>query len=99
MRLSCLTDPAIDLVADASTLINLNASGQVRAVLAAIPNPLLVTDMVMGELQEDNRSGRRDADILAGLISEGLIRPCEGRRAQGWNFRTAGRRTKRRYAR
>jgi predicted nucleic acid-binding protein len=73
MRLSCLTDPAIGLVADASTLINLNASGQVRAILAAIPNPLLVTDVVMGELQQDNRSGRRDADILAGLISEGLI--------------------------
>jgi predicted nucleic acid-binding protein len=73
MRLSCLTDPAIGLVADASTLINLNASGQVRAILAAIPNPLFVTDVVMAELQEDSRSGRRDADILAGLISEGLI--------------------------
>ena len=63
MRLSCLTDPAIRLVADASALINLNASGQVRAILAAIPNPLLVTDVVMGELQEDSRSGRRDADL------------------------------------
>ena len=28
----------------------------------------------MGELQEDGRSGRRDADLLAGLINEGLIR-------------------------
>lgn len=74
MRLSCLTDPAIGLVADASALINLNASGQVRAILAAIPNPLLVTDVVMGELQEDSRSGRPDADLLAGLINEGLIR-------------------------
>src|ERR1700680_1462655 len=74
MRLSCLTDAAIGLVADASALINLNASGQERAILAEIPNPLLVTDVVMGELQEDSRSGRRDAEFLAGLISEGLIR-------------------------
>jgi predicted nucleic acid-binding protein len=74
MRLSCLTNPAIEIVADASTLINLNASGQMRAILSALPNVLLVTDVVMGELQEDSRSGRRDAHLLAGLISEELIR-------------------------
>jgi len=74
MGLSCLTDPAIDIVADASTLINLNASGQVRAIVPALPNALLVTDVVLGELQENSRRGRRDADLLNGLISEGLIR-------------------------
>jgi predicted nucleic acid-binding protein len=74
MGLSCLTDPAIDIVADASTLINLNASGQVRAMVSALPNALLVTDVVLGELQEDSRSGRRDAHLLSGLISEGLVR-------------------------
>jgi hypothetical protein len=74
MGLSCLTNSGIDIVADASTLINLNASGQVRAIVSALPNAFLVTDVVLGELQEDNRSGRRDADLLTRLISEGLIR-------------------------
>jgi predicted nucleic acid-binding protein len=73
MALSCLTDPAVNIVADTSTLINLSASGQVRAIVSALPNAMLITDVVRDELQEDSRSGRRDADLLAGLIVEGLI--------------------------
>ena len=53
MSLCCLTDPNIDLVADTSTAINLNASGYAREILSAIPNALLVTDVVLGELSED----------------------------------------------
>jgi len=73
MRLSCLTDPAIDIVADTSTLINLNASGQARASLEAVPNRVLITDVVFGELQEDERSGRKDAEMIVGLVSGGLV--------------------------
>lgn len=74
MGLSCLTDPNVDIVADASTAINLNASGHARAILTAVPNPVLVTDVVATELEEDGRSGRCDAELLAALINEGVAR-------------------------
>ena len=74
MSLCCLTDPNIDLVADASTAINLNASGYAREILSAIPNALLVTDVVLGELSEDSRSGRRDAELFSALVDAGLVR-------------------------
>ena len=74
MGLSCLTDPNIDLVADASTVINLNASGYAGEILGAIPNAVLVTDVVLGELGEDSRSGRRDAELLSALVDGGLVR-------------------------
>ncbi len=74
MSLCCLTDPNVDLVADASTAINLNASGYAREILSAIPNALLVTDVVLGELSEDSRSGRRDAELFSALVDAGLVR-------------------------
>jgi len=74
MRLSCLTDPKVDIVIDASTAINLNASGYAREILAAMPNAVLVTDVVLGELHEDSRSGRQDAKLLSALVDEGLVR-------------------------
>ena len=74
MSLCCLTDPSTDLVADASTAINLNASGYAREILSAIPNTLLVTDVVLGELGQDSRSGRRDAELLSALVDAGLVR-------------------------
>jgi predicted nucleic acid-binding protein len=51
MGLSCLTDPTAQIIADTSTVINLNASGRAGSILRAIPNQLIVTDVVVGELQ------------------------------------------------
>ncbi len=73
MGLSCLTDPAAVLVADASTAINLNATGCARLILSALPHRMVMTDVVFGELGEDKRNGRRDAELVGELISSGLI--------------------------
>jgi predicted nucleic acid-binding protein len=56
------------------SLCCLNASGYAREILSAIPNALLVTDVVLGELSEDSRSGRRDAELFSALADAGLVR-------------------------
>lgn len=68
---SCLTDPSIRLVADASVIINLNATGFSEEILEAIPNKLLVVTEVSSELDNGRCNGRSDADRLAELISAG----------------------------
>lgn len=70
--LTCLTDPAAPIAADTSAVINLNATGCAAQILRAIPNKLLVVDVVLGELEEGRRRGRRDADFLQELVREGL---------------------------
>jgi predicted nucleic acid-binding protein len=74
MGLSCLTDPSASLVFDASTAINLNATGCAANVLRALSYPVILTDVVLGELQEDARNGRRDGDLVAELVAAGLMR-------------------------
>jgi predicted nucleic acid-binding protein len=73
MSLSCLTDPSLPIYADASTLINLNASGCASAVLKALPNKVRVLDTVMAELRRDKRTGRDDAKLARALVNEGLL--------------------------
>jgi predicted nucleic acid-binding protein len=73
MGLSCLIDPRAPIVVDASTVINLNATGFAADILRAIPNPVIITDVVQDELREDTRSGRHDGDMVAALISAGLV--------------------------
>jgi predicted nucleic acid-binding protein len=74
MGLSCLTDPKATVVCDASTVINLNATGCAVAILKALPNPFVISDVALGELQEDTRSSRNDAKLVAELQSLGLIK-------------------------
>lgn len=74
MGLSCLTDPSAKLVFDASTAINLNATGCAAKVLRALPHPVILTDVAQGELLNDFRSGRHDGDLVAELIAAGLMR-------------------------
>ena len=62
------------VVAATSVVINLNASGQAEAILASLPYRVVVTDIVAGELDEDRRSGRQDADLLAALVRDGGVR-------------------------
>ncbi len=57
------------IIADASVAINLNATGRAMQILRALPFKVAVADVVEAELQEDRRGGRRDAALLAELVS------------------------------
>lgn len=70
---SFLTDPRCVLVADASVVINLNATGCARAIMAALPNRWAVTDNARAELIQGMRNGHDDADALQGLIDARAI--------------------------
>ena len=61
------------VVADTSVVINLNATGCAARILAALPFRMVVTDFVQSELQEDRRSGRQDAALLAELVAASHI--------------------------
>lgn len=73
MGLSCLTDPKAIVVCDASTVINLNATGCAVTILKAFPNPFVMSEIALAELQEDKRSNRNDAKLAAELEGLGLI--------------------------
>lgn len=74
MRLpSCLTDPNALLVADASVAINLNATGCASRILRALPNRVVITTIAADEVKGDRQNGRRDAELLATLLDDGLI--------------------------
>ena len=62
------------LVADASVLINLHASGADRILLAGVKHPLVVTQNAVDELERGRRRGYSDAERLAESISAGLFR-------------------------
>ncbi len=66
---SCLTDPTAHIVADASVVINLNATKRWEAILDAFPNRVLVVDEVSLELEAGRHSGNSDADALSALVS------------------------------
>lgn len=60
-------------VADASVVINLNASGCAREIAAAYPGRIAVVDIVLGELESGRPKGRQDAALLRRLIEDGVI--------------------------
>ena len=68
-----LVDPAALLVADASTVINLNATGCAKAILSALPNRLAVVDVVPRELELGRRQGRQNTDLLNELVAARLV--------------------------
>lgn len=69
-----LTDPAAELVADASTVINLIASGHAREILAALPNRVGVVDVIPRELDVGRPMGHQHAQSLESLVEAGLVR-------------------------
>ena len=81
-----LTDPASIVAADASTVINLNATGCAREVIQAIPNKVVVLDAVACELHEGRRRGRRDADLLAELVAPRMVEVVELDDSSGIHF-------------
>lgn len=68
-----LTDPRTILVADASVVINLNATGCARAIVTAFPNRWAVTANALTELVGGMRNGHDDARALQALIDTGVI--------------------------
>ena len=69
-----MSDATTVIVADASVVINLNASGRAAEILAALPFRLVVTDIVAAEVQEDRRSGRQDFALLKALADAERVR-------------------------
>ncbi|MFO1100771.1 MAG: hypothetical protein U1E81_21580 [Xanthobacteraceae bacterium] len=72
--LCCLHDQAATFVADTSAIINLNATGCAPRILRAIPNKVVVVDMVLPELQAGRGKGHADADDAQELIEGGFLR-------------------------
>jgi len=71
--LSSLTDAQALLVADASTIISVNATGCAKRVIKALPNRVAVVDIVSGELEEGRQRKRQDADLLKKLVDAGHV--------------------------
>ncbi len=71
--LTCLTDPRALLVADASTVINLNATGCARDVIQALPNRLAVADVVAAELAGGRQRQRQDSELLNELVVSSVV--------------------------
>ncbi|HVB58739.1 MAG TPA: hypothetical protein VNE63_20230 [Candidatus Acidoferrales bacterium] len=71
--LSSLTDAQALLVADASTIISVNATGCAKKVIKALPNRVAVVDIVSGELEEGRQRKRQDADLLKKLVDGGHV--------------------------
>jgi predicted nucleic acid-binding protein len=69
-----LFSPKISLVADASVVINLNATGCASEIIGALSNPFLVTDNACIELENGAGNGHRDYEMLAALIEAGAAR-------------------------
>ena len=70
---SSLHDPTTLVVADASVVINLNATGFADSILEALPNRLAVVQEVTLELESGRRHGRNDADALNTLVAAGHV--------------------------
>lgn len=68
-----MSNPSGRFVADTSTVINLNATQCAAEILAALPERIVVVDIVAGELEYGRRNGRTDADMLAELRKAGLV--------------------------
>jgi predicted nucleic acid-binding protein len=79
-------DPSHLLVADASAVINLNATGCAESILRALPNRVVVVDVIPGELELGRRRGRRNTDLLNDLIAMDLVTVVQLDEASGPHF-------------
>ena len=66
-RPCCLTDLTDNIVADASIVINLSATGYSETIVDALPNRILVVEAVEQELEYGLVQGRNDAEVLNDL--------------------------------
>lgn len=68
---NCTFDPTAPLSLDASVAINLNATGSVERILDALPNSIVIVDVVALELESGRKNGRTDAEMVAALVKSG----------------------------
>lgn len=71
---SFLIDARTLLVADASVVINLNATGCALEIIRALPNGLIVTQNVFTELELGARNGHQDYAKFKMLLEQGAVR-------------------------
>jgi predicted nucleic acid-binding protein len=67
--LSWLDEASALLVADTSTVINLNASGNAAEILHALPYKIAIVDIIQKELEFGRERGRRDAELTSSLVA------------------------------
>src|SRR5262245_27174178 len=72
-----LTDPLPGLVADASSVINLIASGAVRRIVESLPVQLRVVGEVASELEAGKLRGWNSAERLGTLVAAGTVQVVE----------------------
>jgi predicted nucleic acid-binding protein len=70
--LSCLSESAV-IALDASTAINLNATGCAAAISRCFSGGVVLPDIVLGEIEDGEAKGRRDAHLTKELIQEGAL--------------------------
>jgi predicted nucleic acid-binding protein len=68
-----LPDGNCILVADASAIINLNATGCAAEILEALPYRVVTPDVVVDELEAGKARGHQDVNRLATLVAAGLV--------------------------
>lgn len=73
MALALSIDSTTLIVADTSTVINLNATGCAEQIIRALRKRFVVVDVVTGELDSGRKRGRNDADRLQALVESGII--------------------------
>lgn len=70
---SSLIDIENPLVLDTSVLINLHACTYGERILSAIPNHIVVSDIVVGELERETSRRDREYSFLSSLITDGIV--------------------------
>ena len=80
--------PRVPVVADASVIINLNATDDAAAIIGSFPNPFLVTDNVRRELALGKSRGHLCGERLETLIAQGVVAPAELRPADHTVYRS-----------
>jgi len=62
------------LVADTSVVINLIATGVASSIIEALPQPLVVVDIVPAELETGRGRGRMDSARFRELVNSGIVK-------------------------
>jgi predicted nucleic acid-binding protein len=75
--MSFLSDPSKPLIADASVVINFNATLCAAQIIVSVPNKLHVTENARVELQGGLRNGHLDAQKLDELVNAGAAQVVE----------------------
>lgn len=74
---SCLADDLTPLVLDTSVLINLHACSHGEQILAAIPNDVLVSDIVVRELDHETSHSNGENQFIHGLVSQAVVKVAQ----------------------